>query len=401
MAQFRNNPIPDTLESVPGFPTTLQIYRMPASRYWYARASFNGKRIVRSLKTERHANAITAAKDFYNGLLLKRSQGQPLTEGSQFKTVAEALLNEDRARVERGERKPSIVTDCEYILEKDLLPFFRTTKIKDINYKKILEYTEHLRKRNVSSQTIKNHYIHLRKILKHAHKMEMLDKLPIFPTISTQDNPREWLNDDQFAKLLETTNKAIKDKAKPYRIVITEHLRDLTNFMVNTFLRPQDIKLLQHKHISVIKDPRRGTYLRMMARGKTAPAQVVSTQAAVGIYGRLKGDPEAFVFFPELLNRAYAMSIMSKQFKYVLEQADLYKTESGERTLYSLRHTCIMNQLLHGKWSLFTLAKNCRTSPEMIQRFYGSHLEAEMNVQHLYQQAEAGDNLDDFFEDEA
>lgn len=138
-----------------------------------------------------------------------------------------------------------------------------------------------------------------------------------------------------------------------------------------------------------------------MAKGKTAPAPVISTQAAVPIYERLKGDPEAFVFFPSM-SRNHAMSIMAKQFKYVLERTGLKQDEQGqERTLYSLRHTCIMNQLLSGKWPLMTLAKNCRTSVEMIERFYGSHLQAEMNIAGMAQQAEPGDTLEEFFEDDA
>jgi site-specific recombinase XerD len=394
----RAKPIVDSFQSVPGYPETLKVYRIVESRFWQVRCWMDGRMICRTTKREALSQATVFAKDFYNGLLLKRSQGQPLTEGSQFKTVAESLLAEDRARVERGERKASVVTDTEYILKKDLLPFFGTTKLEDINYQKLLAYTEHLRKRNVSSQTINNHFIPLRKILKHAHKMELLDKLPIFPTITAADNPREWFNEAEMEALRESITKAIKEKAKPHRAVITDHLRELTNFMVNTFLRPQDVKLLKHKDITVVKKSDR-SYLRILAKGKTVAAPVISTQAAVTIYQRLKGDSDAYVFLPELPNREYAMSIMSKQFKYVLEQANLYKTDTGARTLYSLRHTCIMNQLLHGSWKPAVLAKNCRTSVEMLHRFYGSHLEAEMNVSQLYQQEEPGDDLEQFFEE--
>ena len=43
-----------------------------------------------------------------------------------------------------------------------------------------------------------------------------------------------------------------------------------------------------------------------------------------------------------------------------------------------------MRRLLNAKnIDLLTLARNCRTSVEMIQRFYASHLTAEMNVDKL------------------
>src|SRR5262249_52262850 len=98
----------------------------------------------------------------------------------------------------------------------------------------------------------------------------------------------------------------------------------------------------------------------------------------------------------------HAMSVMSKQFRYVLEKAGLYEVENGPpRTLYSLRHTCIMRQLVNGKVKIEILAKNCRTSVEMIERFYGSHLKAEMAVDQLHQQEEPGDTLEQFFEDDS
>ena len=93
--QHPTNPIPETTESVPGYPDHLKIYRIPASSYWYVRGSFDGKRVTRSLKTENHANAISAAKDFYKLMLVKMAQNEPLTATSTFKKAAEALVAED------------------------------------------------------------------------------------------------------------------------------------------------------------------------------------------------------------------------------------------------------------------------------------------------------------------
>jgi hypothetical protein len=54
------------------------------------------------------------------------------------------------------------------------------------------------------------------------------------------------------------------------------------------------------------------------------------------------------------------------------------------RTLYSLGHTSITLRLLYGNGiDLLTLARNARTSVEMIERFYSSNLTAEMNIEML------------------
>jgi hypothetical protein len=51
------------------------------------------------------------------------------------------------------------------------------------------------------------------------------------------------------------------------------------------------------------------------------------------------------------------------------------------RTIYSLRHTAMTLRLLYGKnIDLITLARNARTSVDMIERFYSSNLTAEMNI---------------------
>jgi hypothetical protein len=159
----------------------------------------------------------------------------------------------------------------------------------------------------------------------------MLDKLPIFPKITTQDNPRPWLNEEQYSALLGAIRKAIRDKVVVRYVPITEELLDLTNFMVNSFLRSSDIKILKNKDINIIKRPGKSSYLRIMARSKVKAAQVVTTSAAVTIYERIQGDPEAYVFFPQY-QRDHAMQVMAKQFKYVLEQAGLKKGENGQES---------------------------------------------------------------------
>jgi integrase len=47
--------------------------------------------------------------------------------------------------------------------------------------------------------------------------------------------------------------------------------------------------------------------------------------------------------------------------------------EGNKRTAYSLRHTYICMRLIEGA-DIYALAKNCRTSVEMIQKFYAAHI---------------------------
>jgi hypothetical protein len=77
---------------------------------------------------------------------------------------------------------------------------------------------------------------------------------------------------------------------------------------------------------------------------------------------------------------------MQRQIDQLLILADLKKDGHGtSRTLQSRRHTSIMLRLLNAD-NLDTLARNVRTSVEMIDRFYAKPLTAEMKVDILHSQ---------------
>ena len=101
------------------------------------------------------------------------------------------------------------------------------------------------------------------------------------------------------------------------------------------------------------------------------------------------GGPDDYLFQPEhSKNRDYALRQLSRQFDQLLAIANLKHDPTGEaRTLYSLRHTCIMFRLTKGdQVELLTLARNARTSYDMIDRFYAKHLTGEMNIEALQSQ---------------
>jgi hypothetical protein len=392
----RANPIPETVQSISGFPATLKLYRIPASKFWQVRAFMGGKIIKKSTKTEDKADAIKAAKDFYNTLLLKRAQNLPLTESPTFERVSLDLLREDKARVERKEVSKRLVRDEQYIFDADIVPFFRHDHVKDINYARIVAYVEHLKhrgKKPVSSNTIKIHFVYLRKVLKHAWKLGLLDRLPIFPKIKVKDNPREWFTKEQYDLLKKTIAEEIKKGTVVRYHKITDELRFLTTFMVNSWLRPSDIKNLQNKHIEVVKQKGGTQFLRIRPpSSKTVNTPVVTMAAAVGIYEDITeynkklgfGNPDDFVFFPHLKNREFAMQTMRRQFDHCLTIANLKHSAGVPRTLYSLRHTAAMLTLTLGdSVDLLTLARNMRSSVSMLERFYVSHLSAEMNIEKL------------------
>jgi integrase len=56
-----------------------------------------------------------------------------------------------------------------------------------------------------------------------------------------------------------------------------------------------------------------------------------------------------------------------------------FDRESQPRTAYSLRHTYICLRLMEGA-DIYQIAKNCRTSVEMIEKYYASRIKTSLDA---------------------
>jgi hypothetical protein len=294
-------------------------------------------------------------------------------------------------------------------LRAQLGPYFDQTHIGSIQIKQISEFILHLQDQCIKPITIKQYLGLLKRILQIALDDGAVYKLPTFPKLKTKSIPRGSFSLPEYWALV----KASKQLADPVigedeKIVLTHRstsagafkkrdtvpleMRWLIRFMVNSFIRPVDIKLIQHKHIEVITGA--STYLRLnLPETKRHTGQVVTMRAANSVYQSLKqhqesrgyGKPNDYLFLPEAKDREGAIQLLTTHFRKILEKANLRTGQYGQlRTLYSLRHTAITFRLLYGNGiDLLTLARNARTSVEMIERFYSSNLTAEMNIEML------------------
>jgi hypothetical protein len=64
----------------------------------------------------------------------------------------------------------------------------------------------------------------------------------------------------------------------------------------------------------------------------------------------------------------------------ILNELKLKVDRDGNlRTSYSLRHTYICFRLMEGA-DIYQIAKNCRTSVEMIEKFYAAHIKTMLDA---------------------
>jgi hypothetical protein len=311
-----------------------------------------------------------------------------------FVQVADMLIKDAESRVKVGENSPTLVRDYRQRRKAYVEPFFGKTRIDQVDRLKLRQFRGYLIDKGLRTGTINPIMSFASMILRQGEECGLINEAPKAPRAKHRDAPRPAFSHPEYQRLLTGLRRI---EAGNPEIVVKGHkvdweMRAIVTFSVNSFVRPGDIFVLRHKHVEKGFTDGGIRYLRLdypPSKGH-APA-VITMPTAVPIYERVvrkrsgSPAPDDYVFLPDHAKRTYAKEIVRRQFTAVLEHLDLKETPNGDqRTLYSLRHTAITKRLLNAKdLDLLTLARNCRTSVEMIDRFYASSLTAEMNKERL------------------
>ncbi|WP_210386775.1 site-specific integrase [Rhizobium dioscoreae] len=168
-------------------------------------------------------------------------------------------------------------------------------------------------------------------------------------------------------------------------------MHEFVLFMGNTGLRPDEAKQLQHRDVTIVEDPdSRERILEIEVRGKRGIGWCKSMPGAVKPYERLrdrlkpvrgkdKEGGEIVVKAPQPTDLLFPGNYL-KMFNNLLEAQNLKLDRDGKpRTAYSLRHTYICLRLMEGA-DVYAIAKNCRTSVEMIEKFYAAHIKTSLDT---------------------
>lgn len=419
--RHRTEPIPGTLTEISGYPKKLKIYKLEASPYWWVRTFHNGKVYRKSTRTEVKKDATIFARSFYDQVISGRIMA-PHREKDvvTFAKVAAAMMKSKKAQVARDDLTEMTYKIMEYRLKKTILPALGTREIGSIHFEDLEELLDDLSHQDLTGSTINGYMKAAKSVFTYAYKCREIPSIPHFPSVDADHQPRGYFTKEEYRILCDRAEaligkrfeyRKLKDAngeelqgqyfaegvCKEGRLIrkttITQELLDLIIFATNSYVRPTDIKNLQHKHVTVVRNDH--TYLRLNppeTKGHSEP--FVTMEKAVEIYERLTEHnkrlgrpvgPEAYVFFPNYETRDYALKELERQFAVLMWDLNFGKGPNGEqRTMYSLRHTCFMFRLMYGeKIDHVTLARNGRTSPEMINRHYASHLRGEDNIEML------------------
>ncbi len=357
----------------------VQLYMRTNSPHWQCSCSIAGKQMRTSTKEESLARAKDVARDWYLGLMGKYRAGE-IRDGTPFKKAAQHFLQEYTIITE-GERNAKYVEGHGIRLRVHLLPFFGDKMVEEITPGLVQEYRVHRmtsrldkegKPKRPSRSTIHSEIITLRHVLKTAQRHGWLSYLPDISApykTSGKIAHRAWFSPEEYKQLYKATGERAKHPKKERWRSACEDLHDYVLFMVNSGLRPDEAKRIELRDVEIVADgPKDEKILHIAVRGKRGVGYCKTMPGAVLPFQRMKkrhnlGPTD--LIFPK---------IQRELFNTILDELGMKSDREGNpRTAYSLRHTYISFRLIEGA-DIYQVAKNCRTSVEMIEKFYASHI---------------------------
>ena len=383
VAKNRLTPIKESMKTIRGYPTSLIIYKSAASRFFWVRCFYNGKYKIKTTKCESEKDAKIFAIQFYKDTLLSQVTKQTSGKSKQFSVVGNHFFHSTEKNTTPTTYRSDYNRYAQHIVGE-----FQQQEIDTITNSQISQFVERLISTGIKPATIKHHTIVLRKIMRFAIANDLMKNLPVFPRITGKlqtSLKRDYLTVPEYDLVVACAEKLAKQNVTVQGIVITDEMKYLIQFMVNCFIRPSDLRVIKHKHITKLTDGDSQWLELNHPATKTNANAVQCMPVSVHIYDRLlqfkkqhkiKCTMNDFVFFPEYneRNRTKMMGVVAKLFKRIVSETEIENVTDKSLTLYSLRHTAIMMRLTIGQVDTLSLARNARTSQAMIDKFYASHL---------------------------
>ncbi len=372
----------------------VNVYKRGRSRYWQCSAYVAGKNRRTSTKEESLALAKEFAEDWYLDLRGKKRSGELGNERS-FAEAAKKFEAEYEA-ITQGQRSPKWVQGHKDRIRLHLLPFFGVTPVSSITSGMAQEYRAHRMTKPEdwedgakewkppAKKTIHNEVVTLSMVLKTALRHDWIDHIPNLSDPYRRKSKiehRPWFTEKEYKQLYNATRANAEKPLRPAHAWHAEQLHDFILFAVNTGMRPDELNQVEFRDIEIVDDDYSGNQiLEIEVRGKRGVGYCKSMPGAVHTFERSRDRPRKISSEegkrqgkPEPTDLLFPSEFKS-MFNRILKENNLKFDRSGKaRTAYSLRHSYICFRLLEGA-DIYQVAKNCRTSVEMIEKHYAAHL---------------------------
>jgi len=368
------------------------LYQRSEGGAWHCSTFLKGKEWRKSTKEKSLARAKDVATDWFNQLQAKNHLGE-LNTGKSFAQVAK-MFEEEYEATTRGHRSPKWVQGHKDRLRLHLLPFFGEMPIDEITAGAAQQYRAHRLTepedyneeeagkpwKPPARKTIHNEIVTLSLTLKTAHRHGYIQQVPDLSDPyrrHTKVSHRPWFTPKEYKQLYTATRKNAANPKNSHFKWHAEQLHDFVLFMANTGLRPDEVKQLEFRDVEIVTDEWSGDkILEIEVRGKRGVGYCKSMTGAVRPFERLHDRPRPTDDGERPVKPTDKLfpNEFKKMFNGLLTENNLKFDRDGKaRTAYSLRHSYICFRLLEGA-DIYQIAKNCRTSVEMIEKHYAAHL---------------------------
>jgi len=359
----------------------VRIYRRETGLNWYCSTYMGSKEHRKSTKEDSLNRAKEFAEDWYLTLRGKQRAGELLSEKT-FKHATE-IFQREYGVITEGQRSTKWVEGHKARIRLHLEPFFGKMGLSQVTAGAVQDYRVARIESPVSGKppsysTLHDEIVTLRLVLKTAIRKGWIDHLPDLSTpyrASGKVAHRAWFSPDEYRQLYTATRENIKKAKNSYHERVAAQLHDKILFMANTGIRPDEANWLEYRDVEIVEDEATGeTILEIEVRGKRGVGYCKSTSNAVRPFQRMLERNQ-----PAPTDKLFPVD-HKKQFNRILEEQGLkFDRQGNRRTLYSLRHSYISFRLLEGA-DIYQIAKNCRTSVEMIEKHYAVHLKNQLDA---------------------
>lgn len=313
------------------------------------------KRIRKSLDTKDYCEAlrkfVSVIENYKNGV----------HQYPSFKKVCDDFLEtvSSKQREDYGKRLKSV-----------FLKEFQNTKINEINETTINEFIFN-RLKKAKPQTINRDVSVLKQVFKYARKKSYIKEVPQIERLKEDKKKREAFTEHELEELLTLAKERIGEinnaKNQYDRTILYYYMR----FLLAAGIRTGEALSIRFSGID--KDTAK------LTKSKTKIRDIVLNADALKVIEELKEtyrnhnipvNDGSYLF---LNYKGEQIKSLKKSFNSLMLETSMAKTiGKNELTLYSFRHTYI-TRAIKNKVPLTTIALQCGTSVEMIQKNY-NHL---------------------------
>lgn len=390
----------------------VHLYKRENSRFWQCSTYMDGRNHRVSTKEESLTIAKDFAKEWYmaayvqsksqrhtnrTAVFLKKFGQTELSEYNNdvlppkkshkpkrptFREAAEKFMAEYNIITE-GQRNKRWTENHQMRIRVHLMPYFSEKAVSEINAGLFQEYRIHrvtngYKDKKPSRSTLHHETVTMRLILKTAQRHGWIQQVPDISApykTSGKVSHRAWFSPEEYKMFYEATRERAKNPPLKRHRSVWEDLHDYVLFMANTGLRPDEAGRLEYRDVTIVTDQDSGErLLEIEVRGKRGVGHCKSMPGAILPFQRMQKRHA-----PKPTDKIFGKT-RNDMINQVLKELNLkFDRDGNVRTAYSLRHTYICMRLMEGA-DIYQIAKNCRTSVEMIEQFYAAHLKNTLDA---------------------